>query len=164
MSTTSFDEFYSRFYDKVENDPDFFDYYNHTSDESMEIAQERAKSYLNEAIDIFTLKCTPTVNFFDIDTTNDCFNFEVTSREIEIITRIMYSIYLERDISKLKPLINSLTATDIKSLFSPANDRKTFESLINWYKNKTDILISNYAARDRLTNKRKTIGYDEYES
>ena len=164
MSTTSFDEFYSRFYDKVENDPDFFDYYNHPSDESMEIAQERAKSYLNEAIDIFTLKCTPTVNFFDIDTENSCFNFECTSREIEIITRIMYSIYLERDISKLKPLINSLTATDIKSLFSPANDRKTFESLINWYKNKTDILISNYAARDRLTNKRKTIGYDEYES
>ena len=33
MSTTSFDEFYSRFYDKVENDPDFFDYYNNTSDE-----------------------------------------------------------------------------------------------------------------------------------
>ena len=164
MSTTSFDEFYSRFYDKVENDPDFFDCYNHTSDESMEIAQERAKSYLKEAIDIFTLKCTPTVNFFDIDTENSCFNFECTSREIEIITRIMYSIYLERDISKLKPLINSLTATDIKSLFSPANDRKTFESLINWYKNKTDILISNYAARDRLTNKRKTIGYDEYES
>lgn len=164
MSTTSFDEFYSRFYDKVENDPDFFDYYNHTSDESMEIAQERAKSYLKEAIDIFTLKCTPTVNFFDIDTKNSCFNFECTSREIEIITRIMYSIYLERDISKLKPLINSLTATDIKSLFSPANDRKTFESLINWYKNKTDILISNYAARDRLTNKRKTIGYDKYES
>ena len=164
MSTASFDEFYSRFYDKVENDPDFFDYYNHTSDESMEIAQERAKSYLNEAIDIFTLKCTPTVNFFDIDTENCCFNFECTSREIEIITRIMYSIYLERDISKLKPLINSLTATDVKSLFSPANDRKTFESLINWYKNKTDILISNYAARDRLTNKRKTIGYDEYES
>ena len=95
MSTTSFDEFYSRFYDKVENDPDFFDYYNHTSDESMEIAQERAKSYLNEAIDIFTLKCTPTVNFFDIDTENSCFNFECTSREIEIITRIMYSIYLE---------------------------------------------------------------------
>ena len=164
MSTTSFNEFYSRFYDKVENDTDFFDYYNHTSEESMAIAQERAKSYLNEAIDIFTLKCTPTVNFFDVDTENDCFNFEVTSREIEIITRIMYSIYLERDISKLKPLINSLTATDIKSLFSPANDRKTFESLINWYKNKTDILISNYAARDRLTNKRKTIGYDEYES
>ena len=164
MSTTSFDEFYSRFYDKVENDPDFFDYYNHTSDESMEIAQERAKSYLKEAIDIFTLKCTPTVNFFDIDTKNSCFNFECTSREIEIITRIMYSIYLERDISKLKPLINSLTATDIKYFFSPANDRKTFESLINWYKNKTDILISNYAARDRLTNKRKTIGYDEYES
>ena len=160
MSTTSFNEFYSRFYDKVENDTDFFDYYNHTSEESMAIAQERAKSYLNEAIDIFTLKCTPTVDFFDIDTENDCFNFDVTSREIEIITRIMYSIYLERDISKLKPILNSLSATDIKSLFSPANERKTFESLLDWYKNKTDVLISNYVARDRLTGKRRTIDYE----
>lgn len=130
----------------------------------MEIAQERAKSYLNEAVDIFTLKCTPAVDFFDVDVENGCFNFVVTSREIEIITRIMYSIYLERDISNLKPIINSLSATDIKSLFSPANDRKTFESLLDWYKSKTDVLISNYAARDRLTNKRKSIEYDNYES
>lgn len=164
MSTTSFEKIYSRFFDKIEKDVDFFDYYDHTSKESMEIAQERAKSYLNEAVDIFTLKCTPTVDFFDIDSENDCFNFTVTSREIEIITRIMYSIYLERDISNLKPIINSLSATDIKSLFSPANDRKTFESLLNWYKSKTDVLISNYAARDRLTNKRKSIEYDNYES
>mgnify|MGYP004546798447 FL=1 len=164
MPTTSFEEFYSRFFDKVENDVDFFDYYNHTSEESMEIAQERAKAYLNEAVDIFTLKCTPTVDYFDIDTENNCFNFIATSREIEIITRIMYSIYLERDISKLKPIINSLSATDVKSLFSPANDRKTFESLLDWYKSKTDVLISNYAARDRLTNKRKSIEYDKYGS
>ena len=126
MSTTSFEKFYSRFFDKIEKDVDFFDYYDHTSEESMEIAQERAKSYLNEAVDIFTLKCTPAVDFFDVDVENGCFNFVVTSREIEIITRIMYSIYLERDISNLKPIINSLSATDIKSLFSPANDRKTF--------------------------------------
>ena len=72
----------------------------------------------------------------------------------------MYSIYLERDISKLKPILNSLSATDIKSLFSPANERKTFESLLDWYKNKTDVLISNYAARDRLTGKRRTIDYE----
>ena len=72
----------------------------------------------------------------------------------------MYSIYLERDISKLKPILNSLTATDIKSLFSPANERKTFESLLNWYKNKTEILITNYAARDRLSGQRRTINYE----
>lgn len=160
MSITSFDKIYSRFYDKVENDTDFFDYYNHTSEESMEIARERAKSYLSEAVDIFTLKCTPTVDFFDVDSENDCFNFEVTTREIEVLSRIMYTIYLERDISKLKPILNSLTATDIKSLFSPANERKTFESLLNWYKNKTDVLISHYAARDRLTGQRRTINYE----
>jgi hypothetical protein len=160
MSATSFDFFYTRFFDKVENDPDFFDYYNHTSQESMEIARERANAYLLEAVDIFTLKCTPDVDFYDIDKDNGCFNFTATTREIEIISRIMYSIYLERDISKLKPIINSLSTTDIKSLFSPANERKTFEDLLNWYKNKTEVLISNYAARDRLTNKRKTILYE----
>lgn len=160
MSATSFDMLFSRFYDKVENDPDFFEYYNHTDEESMSIAQERAKSYLLEAVDIFTLKCTPSVDFFDYDKEIGCFNFEVTSREIEILSRIMYSIYLERDISRLKPILNSLSATDIKSLFSPANERKTFENLINWYKERTDTLITNYAARDRLTNQRKTIDYE----
>ena len=90
MSTTSFDELFSRFFDKVENDPDFFEYYNHSDEESMRIAQERAKSYLLEAVDIFTLKCTPSVDFFNIDKEIGCFNFEVTSREMEIISRIMY--------------------------------------------------------------------------
>ena len=160
MSTTSFDELFSRFFDKVENDPDFFEYYNHSDEESMRIAQERAKSYLLEAVDIFTLKCTPSVDFFNIDKEIGCFNFEVTSREMEIISRIMYSIYLERDISKLKPILNSFSATDIKSLFSPANERRTFESLLSWYKERTDTLITNYAARDRITNKRKAINYE----
>ena len=160
MSTTSFDELFSRFFDKVENDPDFFEYYNHSDEESMRIAQERAKSYLLEAVDIFTLKCTPSVDFFNIDKEIGCFNFEVTSREMEIISSIMYAIYLERDISKLKPILNSFSATDIKSLFSPANERRTFESLLSWYKERTDTLITNYAARDRITNKRKTINYE----
>ena len=42
MSTTSFDLFYTRFFNKVEKDADFFDYYNHTEEESMEIAKQRA--------------------------------------------------------------------------------------------------------------------------
>lgn len=160
MSITSFDKFYSRFFDKIENDTDFFEYYNHTSKDAMEIAKIRANNYLMEAIDIFKLKCTPAVDFYDVDTEKKCFNFEVVSNEIEILSRIMYSIYLERDISKLKPIINSLAAVDIKSIFSPANERKTFENLLDWYKKQTDVLISNYAAKDRITGNRKMITYE----
>lgn len=160
MSTTSYDLFYSRFFDKVENDPDFFQYYNHSAQEAMAIATQRADNYLKEAVDILILKCSPSVDFYDRDEINKRFNFDAVSNEIEIVSRIMYCIYLERDISKLKPIINSLASVDVKTLFSPANERKTFESLLNWYKGKTDILISNYAARDRLTGKRKMIVYE----
>lgn len=160
MPTTSYDLFFSRFFDKVENDPDFFEYYNHTSEEAMEIATQRADNYLKEAVDILKLKCTPSVDFYDRDDENKCFNFVAVSNEIELTTRIMYYIYLERDISRLKPIINSLAAVDVKSIFSPANERKTFEDLVNSYKDKTDVLISNYAARDRITGKRKTIQYE----
>ena len=160
MSTTSFDLFYTRFFNKVEKDPDFFDYYNHSGQESMEIAKQRAENYLIEAVDELRTKCEPTVNFYDIDTENQCFNFKVYSNEIEIISRIMFKIYLERDIALMKPIINSLSATDIKALFSPAADRKTFDEMLKRYESKTDMMISQYIARDRETGKRRTIQYE----
>ena len=76
MSTTSFDLFYTRFFNKVEKDADFFDYYNHTEEESMEIAKQRAENYLIEAVDELKTKCETTVNFYDMDMENKCFNFK----------------------------------------------------------------------------------------
>ena len=160
MSTTSFDLFYTRFFNKVEKDADFFDYYNHTEEESMEIAKQRAENYLIEAVDELKTKCETTVNFYDMDMENKCFNFKAYSNEIEIISRIMFKIYLERDIALMKPIVNSLSATDIKALFSPAADRKTFDEMLKRYESKTDTMISQYTARDRETGKRRTLKYE----
>ena len=81
-----------------------------------------------------------------------------------------YESFETLSIATSKDKVVDILGSDAKGTFKiggqefTIDDDTTFESLINWYKNKTDILISNYAARDRLTNKRKTIGYDEYES
>ena len=72
----------------------------------------------------------------------------------------MFKIYLERDIALMKPIVNSLSATDIKALFSPAADRKTFDEMLKRYESKTDTMISQYIARDRETGKRRTIQYE----
>lgn len=149
------------FLKKVEEDDDFFEYYNCTDEEALAIAQERAAGYVDEAVTYFALqaKGCNNVNFFD--KTSDTFNFDLTATEVEILARIMHWIYLERGISKLKPVINSFTSSEIKMLFSPANERKTFLEMVNSKKKEVDILISNYRAVDRLTGKLKTINYDD---
>ncbi len=41
---------YSRFFDKVERDDDFFSYYGIDEEEAMKLAQERADSYFKDAV------------------------------------------------------------------------------------------------------------------
>ncbi len=156
---TSFDVIYKKFFDRVEKDPDFFDYYNIPEDEAMEIATARASSLLRDAIDVLMTKCSPDVNFFDYDDELECFNFKVYPIEINILCDIMYELYLKKYIVLLKPIINTLTSSDIKALYSPANERKTFQDLCKYLSNENEISISKYVARDRETNKRKGI-YD----
>lgn len=159
-TTTSYSIVYARFFDKLEKDIDFFDYYNLTEEESLAIAKQRANNYLNEAVAYLLFKCTPDVDFTNRCNKQEVFNFALTNTEIELLSRIMYVIHLEREISRLKPVLNNLTASDIKALFSPANDRKTYQDMLTAYKERTDVLITNYAARYRLTGKLKPYNYN----
>lgn len=158
---TSISTVVDAFLKKVEEDDDFFEYYNCTDEEALAIAQERAAGYVDEAVSYFSLqmKGCNDINLFDKTTTT--FNFDLTITEIDILARIMHWIYLERGLSKLKPVINSFTSSEIKMLFSPANERKTFVEMVDKKKREVDILISNYRAVDRITGKLKTINYDE---
>lgn len=157
--STSFDVIYQKFFDKVENDPDFFDYYNIPEDKAMEIAVERASNLLKDAIEVLMTKCSPDVDFFNYDNELGCFNFKVYPIEIKLLCDIMYEIYLEKYLIMLKPIINTLTSSDIKALFSPANERKTYQELCKYISLKNEKSISKYIARDRVTNKLKSI-YD----
>lgn len=159
MSTTSFNVFYEKFFDKVQNDIDFFNYFGLPEDEAMDLAKERAEGFLKESFSLLMYKCTPDVNFNDFDDENKCLNFEATFNEINLIACLMFEFYLEKDISKMRPIINMLTSSDIKVLFSPANDRKTFMDMYKDYKNSNELLIRDYTAKDRFTGKLKTILY-----
>lgn len=159
MPTTSLDNIYSAFFDKIENDIDFFNYFNLDENQSMEIAKTRANTYMNEALSLITFKCSPDVNFKDCDYENGYFNFELTPTEIDLIANVMFEMYLKKDLAKLKPIINAFSSTEIKLVYSPNEERKTFMNMLEQVKQENRILLADYAARDRLTGKRKTIEY-----
>lgn len=159
--TTSFETIYERFFRKVEEDPDFFEYYNCSAEEAMELAKEKATGYFEEAVSTLIIRLSgfADVDFEDKDDTK--FNFELSKTEIEILSRMMFVIYLERDFGKLKTVINSMTSADIKMIYSPANERNSFENMIDKYKLDIEAKITQYLSIDRETGKPKRIEYEE---
>lgn len=162
MSQTSFDKVIDRLLRKIEKDKDFFAYYNVSVEEAQELVKEQAVGYLYDAIDILTSKCDPEVDFYDYDSNTQSFNFELTSREIGLISSLMYEVYFERDEALLKAFKLRMTPSDL-STFSPANERNSFESMLARIKQENVNKISKYASSDRLTGKRKTIDHSKYE-
>lgn len=160
-SMTSFEEIYQRFFNKIENDRDFFVYFNVTDDEAIEIAQKRAKDFLIESVTRLTLSCTPDVDFHDYSLEYDQFNFDLTGNEIELLSSLMREEYFKRDMSKLKAFMNHFSTRDL-NLFSPANERKTFIDMVDKIIEENDNKIKKYISIDRLTGKYKAINYAAY--
>lgn len=157
LSSTSFEVIYDRFFKEVENDIDFFEYFNIPAEDAMDIARQRAKNLLVVSVDMLMMKCTPDVNFYDYNEETESFNFELTSAEIMLLSKIMFEQYIYRDIAKLKTKINLFTASEISALYSPANERNSFINMYKDLRKNVEMLISDYASKDRLTNRRKSI-------
>ena len=149
------------FFRRIEKDRKFFNYINMSETESLNIAKERAKGYLGEAIGILTLRCTPDVDFDDYDDVLETINVDCTKKEILIISSLMYQMYMDRDISILKCFDVNFTPSDLK-VFDPSNARSTFKELYEMVCDKNDRLIDEYENKDRLTGERKGIDYDTY--
>lgn len=158
---TSFQVFYEAFFNIMEQNRKFFKYYNVSDEEAMEIATMRAKTYLSEAIGRLLLSCSPDVDWNDIDKENECFNFIATNTEIKLIANLMFEQYYEKGLGKLDVVLNTLTASDMKLLANPSQERNSFNNMLSKIKSDNDTAITKYSARDRLTNKRKTIDYSE---
>ena len=158
---TSFEKPCEIFFKHIEKDPDFFNYRNLTVEQAIALAKERAENYLKEAIFMLTLKCTPDINFNDYNDETKEFNIELTKNEIYILGSLMFEIYLERDISKLKVFSPHLTSREINTVFSPANERSTYLKMYSKVQNDNEILISKYISKDRITGKRKIINHAE---
>lgn len=159
---TSFDKIISRLLRKIEKDREFFSYYNLSVSEVQSLVTEQATGYLYDAIDLLTSKCEPEVDFYDFDEYSLQFNFELTQREIGLLASLMYEVYFERDEALLKAFKIRMTPSDL-SAFSPANERASFENMLQRIKNENINKIAKYISTDRKTGKRKTIDHSQYD-
>ena len=160
--TTSFDKVISRLLRKIEKDKDFFAYYNLSVSEVQSLVMEQATGYLYDAIDLLTSKCEPPVDMYNYDEELMEFNFELTQREIGLLASLMYEVYFERDEALLKAFKIRMTPSDLNQ-FSPANERASFENMLQRIKNENTNKIAKYVSTDRNTGKRKMIDHSQYD-
>lgn len=160
--TTSFDKITSRLLRKIEKDKDFFAYYNLSVSEVQSLVMEQATGYLYDAIDLLTSKCEPPVDMYNYDEELMEFNFELTQREIGLLASLMYEVYFERDEALLKAFKVRMTPSDLNQ-FSPANERASFENMLQRIKNENTNKIAKYVSTDRKTGKRKMIDHSQYD-
>ena len=160
--STPFINIYPPFFDKVEKDTEFFNYYNLTEEQSMAIAIERSKSFLKESITDLVLKCTPDIDFNDYDDVLEEFNPDLTKVEIGILANLMFERYVSRDVALLKALTVNFTPSDLQ-VFDPSSSRRTFMSMYLQLQSENNKMIDNYSSRDRITGKKKGINFSQYE-
>lgn len=161
--TTSFKKILKKFYDRIEKDADFFNYYNVDVEEAKEIAENRAKNYLCESLDELSCLSGLDVDFSDYNEDIEEINFKLVPKEIKLIVELMFLYYMKRDEALLHAMEINFTPSDL-SVFSPANERSSYKNFIIKLENNVDIKIDDYKNRDRKTNELKQfINYSQYE-
>lgn len=156
---TIFEEIYEIFFDKILRDEDFFQYFNISDEEAMEIAKRRSESLLKGALARIMNYCVPDVDFYNYDDINKQFNFKCTEIEKDLIAELMKEGLLQQDEMKLKVVHGYFNTKDIKT-FSPAKERETFVKMLERIYNRNNTRIENYIAKDRETGKYKTLNFD----
>ena len=159
---TTFDYLFNRFYRRIEKDEDFFNYYNVDLEEAIQLAHERAKGCLIDALDRLSSTSNLQVDFSNYDEEIEEFGFKTTNKENKLIVDLMFQVYMERDLPLLHAFKINFTPSDL-TVFSPANERNSYEAFIARLNNDNEIALDDYKSRDRKTGKLKnTIIYTDY--
>lgn len=151
---THFEEIFDRFYKRVEKDDEFFNYYNVSISDAVQLAHDRAKGCLLDALDILSSTSNLQVDFSDYDEEIEIINFKTTKKENKLIVDLMFQVYMERDLPLLHAFKINYTPSDL-SVFSPANERNSYEEFIKRLRHNNDIELDDYKNRDRKTGKLK---------
>lgn len=151
-----------RFLRRVEEDSDFFEYNGLSSEQSLEIAKERSKYILLDAVALMDIKTVSDIIFSNYDETLEIFNETFTDWEISLIVGLMYQLYLDKDIPKLKMMNVNYTPTELRVL-DPSNARKSFMEMYVFVCKQNDTFIDEYRNKDRLTGKYKTVNFAAYD-
>lgn len=159
---THFDTVLKKFYDRIEKDENFFNYYNVNIIEAKAIATQRATNYLVESLDDLSAVSNLQVDFSDYDIEVRRINFKLLPKEISLLAEMMFLKYMKRDESLLHAMEINFTPSDL-SVFSPGNERTSYRNFINDLTVKVEIKIDDYKNRDRISNALKqTINYSSY--
>lgn len=160
--TTDFSTILNRFYNRIEKDEKFFNYYNINVNEAVQIATQRATNYLIESLDDLSMVGNLQVDFSDYDEEIQEINFKLLPKEINLIVEMMFLKYMKRDEALLHAMEINFTPSDL-STFSLANERNSHRNFIKELADSIEIKIDDYKNRDRFTNALKqTINYSEY--
>lgn len=160
--STPFEKICAKFYDRIEKDEKFFNYYNVDVAEAVSIAERRAKNYLLEALDWLSGVGGLQVDFSDYDAESGGINFKLYPYEIKMVAEMMFLTYMKRDESLLHAMEINFTPSDL-TVFSPANERTSYRNFIKDLETSVDAKIDDYKNRDRHTRKLKqTIDYSLY--
>lgn len=162
---TAFSEVYDKFYELVETDSNFFQYFDLNENEIGNLVHDRAKSYLMESLSVITRNIEPEENFSfdDYDSELEEFNSDLTYDEIDMLAHLMLEQHFKREFGKLKAFSAQDLPTSLQ-VFSPANERTSIRALVKDIHEENMTMLDNYMAKDRSTRKRKTIDYDTYAS
>lgn len=159
---TTFDYLFNRFYKRIEKDEEFFNYYSVDVEEAIRLAHERAKGCLIDALDRLSFTSNLQVDFSDYDEEIEELGFKTTNKENKLIVDLMFQVYMERDLPLLHAFKINFTPSDL-TVFSPANERNSYESFIKRLNDDNEIALDNYKSRDRKSGKLKnTIKYSDY--
>lgn len=160
--TTSFDLILERFYDRIEKDEDFFNYYNVPISEAEKIARMRSVNYLIEALDYMSSIGELQVDFSNYDIELNRVNFKLVKKELNILSELMFLIYMKRDETLLHAMKINFTPSDLNVL-SPGNERTSYRNFIKDLSLNIETMIDNYKNRDRFTGALKVvIDYSSY--
>jgi hypothetical protein len=160
--STPFSKPVEKFLKRIEKDRTFFNYIDVDPDKVLEIAIERAKNILFDAVDIIDLRTNSDVIFSNYSKDLEIFNFDLTTEEVFLVSCFMYQVYMDRDIAKLKHLNVNYTPSDLRVL-DPSNARKTFMDMYDYICEQNDKYIDKYKSKDRLTGELKGIDYSSYD-
>ena len=158
---TLFEDIYKLFFDKIVQDIDFFEY-GTTEEEALDIAKKRSKAYLIKAIDKLVNQCNVDINFYDKDDTLEIFNPDLVPKEKTIFCDLMYEIYYEQDLIKLRLFEEYFSQKDLKR-FDPNAQKKIYLETLNIIKVENIKQIKNYESRDRITGQLKGLDYSGWD-
>lgn len=162
---TAFSEVYEKFFELIETDSNFFQYFDLSEIEVRNLVHDRAKSYLMESLSVISRNIEPDEDFSfdDYDSELEEFSYTLTYDEIDMLAHLMLEHHYKREFGKLKAFSVQDLPTSLQ-VFSPANERTSIRALVKDIHEENMTMLDNYMAKDRTSRKRKTIDYDSYAS